>query len=126
MIGVMLAMLAQAPATPPTDWSRLPELALASPKGDADAASRIAFVRGEVTSGRCKAERTADGGARIVAPVILLVDAAGTVRQIVPRAIGCATVEQYTVGYVSTLVRGAAPVATPGWYRVTVTYRWPS
>lgn len=126
-MGVILAMLAQVPAQvsvmPPTDWSGVPELTLRD-RGDGGS-DRAAFVRGEVAAGRCKAEQTGDGGVRVVAPVVLLVDAGRAVRQIVPRAIGCATVEQYTVGYVSALVRAASPVAAPGWYRVTVTYQWP-
>lgn len=128
MLGALLALAQVMPAeavpprvvdVPPADWNALPELAL----GFANETAPAAFVHGEVTAGRCRAE-SAERRWRVVSPVIVLFDGTRTVRQIVPRAIGCTAVEQYTVGYVSRLMRGAA-APTPGWYRLAVTYTWP-
>ncbi len=123
----MIALLLQAasappPTLPPTDWATLPDLPVASPRGVFDPSG---YVRREVAAGRCAAPPAA-GEARIAASVAVLVDALGAVQRIVPRAIGCATVEQFTVGYVFRLARRVAAERTlrPGWYRYVVTYRW--
>jgi hypothetical protein len=65
-------------------------------------------------------------GAQVVDVAAVLIGEQGALARIVPRAIGCATIEQYTVGYVQSLVRGGpgAVVPAPGWYRLAVTYRW--
>ena len=127
---IALAVLLQAavpapsgPAMPPTDWSLLPDLPVAPPRGASDPS---AFVRREVVAGRCRLP-PGGGGAGLTAPVAVLVDARGSVQRIMPRAIGCPTVEQFTAGYVSTLVRRAAiagQLFRPGWHRYAVTYRW--
>lgn len=104
---------------PPTDWNALPELVL----GFGTETPPTAFVHAEVVAGRCRAE-SAENHWRVVSPVIVLFDGTRIMRQIVPRAIGCVAIEQYTVGYVSRLMRGAA-APTPGWYRLAVTYTWP-
>ncbi|SFP50680.1 hypothetical protein SAMN04488241_102347 [Sphingomonas rubra] len=121
----MLLQAAVAPAPmPPHDWAPLPVFPL--PRG-ATTSDGATFVRGEVAAGRCAVPPVHPDGTRMVAPVALLVAPGGTVSRIVPRAIGCSTVEQYTVGYLLSLTRtlpaGAAPLA-PGWYRVAVSYRW--
>lgn len=83
------------------------------------------FVRREVAAGRCLAT-TGPQGREVVSPVAILFDARGSIARVVPRAIGCPTVEQFTAGYVSATVRrlGVAGGLRPGWYRHTVTYRW--
>ena len=119
---MILALLLQAAAPmPPSDWSALPLFPL--PRG-AQVVDGAAFVRGEIDSGRCKAAPQPDGG-HVVAPVAVLIGEQGAIARIVPRAIGCATIEQYTVGYVQSLVRGGpgAVVPAPGWYRLAVSYR---
>lgn len=118
-----LLLQAAAPPLPPADWSTLPDLPVTPTPEVFDPSG---FVRREAEAGRCKAEQTPRGW-EIHSPVAVLVDARGTVQRIVPRAIDCSTVEQYTAGYVSTLARRA--VAAPGglkqgWYRYAVTYRW--
>lgn len=119
MIAV-LSLLLQA--APPPDWSALPQLPVAArDRGEFDPSP---FVRGEVEARRCAAEQVG-GGAQVVSTVALLV-VDGAVRRIVPQAINCPSVEQFTVGYVSTLVRHARVTdqLAPGWYRYVVTYRW--
>ncbi len=123
MIAALILQAAAPAPMPPQDWSALPIFPL--PRG-ALAADGTGFVRGEIESGRCKAGAPQADGARVVAPVAILVGAEGAVARIVPRAIDCVTVEQYTVGYVQSLVRGGpgAVVPAPGWYRLAVAYRW--
>lgn len=124
------AATAQVPASPPvppppvTEWPALPLFPLPRTAAVKDAS---AYVRAEVDAGRCRAALMGQQGTHLVAPVVILVGPGGGVRRIVPRAIGCPTVEQYTVGYLLSLTRaGPGPSAplTPGWYRLAVTYRW--
>ncbi|MBJ6122020.1 hypothetical protein [Sphingomonas mollis] len=127
MIAALLLAATQAALSPPpvADWDRLP--AFPVPRA-ADIVDGAAFVRGEIESGHCHpVPAPATGGVRLIAPVAILVGPTGIVRQIVPQAIGCPTIEQYTVGYLLSLTRtgaGAAPSPEPGWYRLVVSYRW--
>jgi len=125
MIAALLLQAAVPPApVPPQDWAPLPLFPL--PRA-ASASDGSAFVRGEVTAGRCKVPPVQADGVRLIAPVAILVGPGGGVQRIVPRAIGCPTVEQFTVGYLLSLTRaapGGALPPTPGWYRLAVTYRW--
>lgn len=115
-----LALQAAAAAlpVPPADWNALPELPLPPGRGAFDPS---AYVKREIAAGRCR-----PAGAALAAPVAVLMDAAGLVQRVVPAAIGCPTVEQFTAGYVSALARRAGNAAPmrPGWYRHVVTYRW--
>ncbi|MFS0774070.1 hypothetical protein [Sphingomonas sp. 1P08PE] len=116
-----LLSVAQLLAAPPVaGWSDLPVFPLPRAAIAADASM---FVKAEVDAGRC---RTPDGRS-LDAPVAILVGTAGMVRQIVPQAIGCPTVEQFTVGYLLSLTRGgpgSAQLPRAGWYSLTVGYRW--
>lgn len=115
---ILLAQAAAAPPMPPADWSAMPELPVAARPGF----DPSAYVRREVAAGRCRAA-PAGSVMAVTAPVAVLVDAAGAVQRVVPRAIECPTVEQFTAGYVSSLARRTAGLK-PGWYRYAVTYRW--
>lgn len=124
MIALLLfaALQVLATETPPADWTALPLLPLPENAGE-----RITYARAEVAAGRCKADPLPDGRSQVVAPVALLLAADGTVRRALPQAIDCPTVEQYTAGYVSTMVRtGTVRTASlrPGWYKATITYQW--
>lgn len=125
MIWALLLQAVSPPAAmPPQDWSALPLFPLPLAGSSADGA---AFVRGEMAAGRCKTSPVQLDGSRLVAPVAILVGTGGAVQRIVPRAIDCPTVEQFTVGYLLSLTRGGPGEATPpapGWYRLAVTYRW--
>ena len=140
--ATLAVLFAQVPPTPPSpappatgpsaaitpppvaDWPALPPY----PRPDtASIADGVGFVRDEVEANRCQSHLPPPEGARLQLPVAILVGRAGQVRQIVPRAIGCPSVEQYVVGYLLSLTRTAmvSPSApTPGWYRLTVDYRW--
>lgn len=118
VLAALLLQAAAPPPMPPTDWTALPELPVAAPSGPTSSA----FVRREVARNRCRAQ-AADGLVEIESPVAVLVDERGDVQRVVPHAIDCPTVEQYTAGYVSSLARRAAGLR-PGWYKFTMTYRW--
>ena len=122
MIGVLLvAAMVQAEA-PPLDWTALPLF----PLPRAAVMNDAMFVRRELAE-RCQLPAVAAERGEFTVPVAILVAEASRVRRITPRAVGCPTVEQYTVGYVQSLTRsGPSPgsVLAPGWYRATVTFRW--
>ena len=113
-----------APAVPP-NWAALPLFSLPL---RTDGFHVSSFVQGEVKAGRCRVEPDPAGMSRVDVPVAILVGAEGVIRQVVPQAIDCPTVEQFTVGYVSTLARSAVAAdrnrVKPGWYRLPVTYQW--
>lgn len=142
MIRLLLAALTQAtplvapppPAGQPSilqppssdTWDTLPALQLR--RTGADTATLYRFVRAEVEAGRCAAAVT-DGSGRVSlrAPVAVLVGADGSVRRMVPAAIGCPTVEQFTVGVIGRLAVGNVRAPWPGgdrWYRSGLTYIW--
>lgn len=126
--------LALAPApgpvqpTPPAldSWAALPRLELRRPGLDLD--TLVRFVRDEVAAGRCAGTTNeASGTTSVHAPVAVLVAPDGSVRRLVPAAIGCPTVEQFTVGVIGRLaadnVRAPWPEADR-WYRSGLTYTW--
>jgi hypothetical protein len=110
---------------PVADWPALPLYPLPRPIVLADATN---YVRTEVEAGRCHPVVSAQGDdAHVVAPVAILVGLGGNIRRIVPQAIDCPTVEQFTVGYLLSVTRVGSDAAirpVPGWYRLTMTYRW--
>lgn len=117
-----LAALTTQQAAPPQDWTALPSF----PMPRASLSEGSEFVRSEIAAGRCRlAGQSAT--TKVVVPVAILVGPSGMASRIVPQAIGCPTVEQYTVGYLFSLTR-AGPVSAvppaPGWYRLAVTYNW--
>ncbi|MGJ3629931.1 hypothetical protein AB5I41_29695 [Sphingomonas sp. MMS24-JH45] len=78
-------------------------------------------MRDEAAAGRC----IATAGTRIDVDLALFVGDAGQVRRIVPRAIGCATVEQYASGLASQMIRRDTSLsAAEGWYRTTLRFAW--
>lgn len=117
-----LAALA-SPEQPPSDWSALPSFPLPRAVVVTEGTS---FVRRELME-RCLGDTNLAQSRQFAMAVAILVADAGRVRRVTPRAVGCPTVEQYTAGYVLSLTRGGpGSLATPapGWYRLTVTYRW--
>lgn len=113
-----------APAILPTgDWSTLPELALQRRR--LDDAPVADYVRDEVLAGRCDAAVVTATGQSLSVDLAVQVAANGQVRRIVPRAIGCATVEQYATGLASRMTR--TPFSPPGadsWFRTTIDFAW--
>ena len=110
---------------PPAGWAALPLFPLPL---RTDGFHVSAYVQGEVKAGRCRVDPDAGGVSRLDVPVAILVGTGGVIRQVVPQAIDCPTVEQFTVGYVSTLARSVVAAdrdrIRPGWYRLPVAYQW--
>lgn len=83
------------------------------------------FVRREAAGRKCPLPRAN----AIAVDVAVLVDQSGGIRTTVPRAIGCATVEQYAAALVAGFARNNLLPRTgtsEQWYRTTVTFTWPA
>ncbi len=108
---------------PPHDWSTLPALTLPAAGPD-----MVRFVRDEVSAGRCTRARASDAQMVLVVPLAVRISADGNADSVVPLAIGCATVEQFSAGVAQRMVRHLAHrTMIPGdrWYRTVITYTWP-
>lgn len=109
---------------PPVDVSTLPVLQLA--RSD-PATIDSTFIRDELNAGRCQlpaAPRLPAQPLRL--DLAVFVSEQGKVRRLLPRAIGCPTVEQYASGLVSRRLRGKiVPPRAPGWYQTSISFRWP-
>lgn len=104
------------PALPPLPYRTVPEI---TPE-------MLAFVANEVTVRKCPL--AVGPGLTLTVDVAVLVDAQDNIRTTVPRAIQCATVEQYAAAMVAGSARGnLLPRAATAeqWYRATVTFTWP-
>ena len=123
-VALLLALAGSAavpsPPAPPADWAALPRLEV-----PAALEPLSAYVRDEVRAGRCTAPAGSPQRAQLSVELAVLVGEDGSVRRILPRAIGCATVEQYATGLASRLIR--RPLAVPGsdtWYRTSMDFAW--
>lgn len=109
---------------PPRDWSTLTAITL--PPAEPD---MVRFVRAEVAAGRCARSRTLDGQNVLVVPLVVRISAAdGAAESVVPLAIGCPTVEQYSAGVAQRMIRHLAHrtmMEGDRWYRTVITYTWP-
>ena len=122
MIAALLLMLAHQSGGPPplpADWATLPPLRYDHrpdlPTGLSE------FVRSEVAAGRCAVPR---GTTSLRVDLAVLVDGGAAVR-VVPRAIDCATVEQFAAGLVSRIARDHLDAGSPdGWYHATLDLAW--
>lgn len=115
MILAALLLLGQLSSlNPPTDWTALPRLQLglaaAAPPQLGD------FVQREVQAARC----VLPAETRML-DLVVLVAQNGQVRRIVPRAIGCPSVEQFAAGIVLRSARDKMrPATADSWYVTTV------
>jgi hypothetical protein len=117
--GLAFALLALQSGA--IDWAALPALPYRAPPlvtpGMNDFAGREAKAR------RCPLLV----GNSIAVELAILVEANGEIRTIVPRAIDCATVEQYAAGLVGGFARGNLLPRTatgPTWYKTSLTFKW--
>ncbi|QQV78498.1 hypothetical protein H5J25_07645 [Sphingomonas aliaeris] len=108
----------------PTDWAALAPVPYIKPPEMTPGLS--GFVAGEIAAGRCPVSRPADGHYVVKLDIATLVDADGTVRRTVPRAIQCPTVEQYGAGLVISFARANLRAGAAGdrWYRATIVFDW--
>ena len=121
-MSATLALALLALQTGPIDWAALPALPYRAPPlvtpGMNDFAGREAKAR------RCPLPQ----GNSITVELAVLIDGDGGVRTIVPRAIDCATVEQYAAGLAASFARGNLPPRSAGaveiWYKTSLTFKW--
>lgn len=115
-VATEIGTVAAAPPPAATAWTALAPLPWRAPPVLAPAMTE--FVAAEVSSGRCAAPH----------PNVLSFDLAvrvaegGRVSEVVPRAIGCPTVEQYAAGLVTGFARNNLRSPSSGWYRVAVSF----
>lgn len=124
MIAFLLLQAAEPPAVP-TDWATLAPIPYVSAPQMTPELN--AFVGGEVAAGRCVVPKPADGHYVVKVDVAALIGASGMVRQTVPHAIACPTVEQYAAGLVAGFARGnltPRPSTSATWYRATIVFDW--
>ena len=118
------AVLPPATATePPRDWSTLASVTL-PPAGP----DMVRFVHDEVAAGRCTRAHAADEQMVLVVPMAIRISADGGTESVVPLAIGCPTVEQYSAGAAQRMIRHIAHrtmMEGDRWYRTVITYTWP-
>ncbi len=68
----------------------------------------VRFVRDEVAAGRCTRARQDDAQMVLVVPLAIRISADGNADSVVPLAIGCPTVEQFSAGRAQRMVRHLA------------------
>ncbi|MBA16966.1 MAG: hypothetical protein CMN73_11530 [Sphingomonas sp.] len=108
------------------DWSSLPDLPYRAPPQVSR--EMHVFAHTEATTRHCRAEKSALGRWRMQVDLAVLVDGAGFVRVVVPRAIDCPTVEQYAAGLASAFAQNnllPRETTAPQWYRTSLTFVWP-
>jgi hypothetical protein len=92
-------------------------------------AAMTEFVVSEVRRGRCRPNLRGEGKHAVQVDVAVLVSAQDGARVTIPRAIDCATVEQYASGLVLGFARNnlaqRASMNTQ-WYRATLVFEWPA
>jgi hypothetical protein len=118
--ALLLAPLAMQAAT--IDWAALPALPWRAPPVVTPAMND--FAGREAKARRCPLPRAHS----ITVELAVLVDGEGGVRTVVPRAIDCATVEQYAAGLAASFARGNMLPRSTGageqWYKTSLTFSW--
>jgi hypothetical protein len=117
----MIAMLLLAAQVATIDWAALPALPMRAPPLVTPAMNE--FVGGEAKARKCPVPQ----GNSVTVELAILVDG-DAVRTVVPRAIDCATVEQYAAGLAAGFARGnllPRPAGATGqWYKTSLTFSW--
>jgi len=109
----------------PIDWDALPPLPWRVPPQISQ--SMDDFVLLEVQTRKCPLPAPLGAEQEMQVDLAVLVTADNQVRTVVPRAIKCPTVEQYSAGLVTSFARDNLLPRTASadqWYRASVTYSW--
>ncbi|MBO9622420.1 MAG: hypothetical protein J7500_06890 [Sphingomonas sp.] len=128
MITAALAIMAALQARA-IDWAALPPLPYRVPP--VVTPDMHGFVAREVKARKCPVPAPAAPGARLqtlVVGVAVLVDEAGGIRTVVPRAIDCPTVEQFAAALAAGFARNnllPRNASAPQWYRADLSFSWP-
>jgi len=118
LVGQSAQQVAAPPAgaiVAPADWSRMPQLPWRIPPRIT--ADLIAVVEREVADERC-----VHAPGPVVVDMAVLARGDGGIRAVVPRAIGCATIEQFSAGLVTSFARNNLRRHSAGWYRTTISF----
>lgn len=89
-------------------------------------ADMLGFVANEAATRKCPVP--VGPGQVLTIDVAVLIDPEGNVRTTIPRAIRCATVEQYAAALVAGFARNNLLPRTADadqWYRANITFAWP-
>ncbi len=117
-----ITLLALALQTTAIDWAALPALPWRAPPAVTQTMSD--FAGREAKARRCPLPK----GNSVTVELAILVDGEGTVRTVVPRAIDCATVEQYAAGLAAGFARNNLLPRSAGageqWYKTSLTFSW--
>lgn len=121
--------IAQVPLIPlhtTLDWDSLPDLPYRNPPQVT--APMNNYVKAQTRAAHCRVQRrVADKRPALRVEIAVLVHPEDGVRTAVPRAVGCAPVEQYAAGLVTGFARNnlsTRAIAAEQWYRATVTFVW--
>jgi hypothetical protein len=118
--AALLAPLALQTAT--IDWAALPVLPWRTPPAVTQTMND--FAGREVRARRCPVPQ----GNSLTVELAVLIDGDGGVRTVVPRAIDCATVEQYAAGLAAGFARNNLLPRGEGageqWYKTSLTFSW--
>lgn len=121
--GIALSLAATLQAGT-IDWAALPALPWRTPP--MLTASMNQFAAREARARHCPLPRPTGFNQRLTVELAVLVTN-GEVRTVVPRAIQCATVEQYAAGLAAGFARSNLPPAAGAadqWYKTSLTFSW--
>jgi len=121
--GLLLALIAQQATI---DWAALPALPYRAPPLITPTMNE--FAGREASARKCPLPKAAGAAQTITVELAVLVERNGEIRTVVPRAIACATVEQYAAGLAAGFARGnllPRDAADAQWYKTSLTFSWP-
>ncbi|MGN6376918.1 MAG: hypothetical protein ACTHMG_15395 [Sphingomonas sp.] len=116
-----------APAKPMRDWAAMQAVPFRLPPVITPGMS--AFVAGEVKGSHCTIAPPVAGYYTLSVDVALLIAADGTIKQAVPRAINCSTVEQFAAGLATSFASDnllARADTEDRWFQTRLTFTWPA
>lgn len=121
--GLLLALTGQQATI---DWAALPALPYRAPPLVTPAMNE--FVGREANARKCPLPKPTGPTQTVTVELAMLVEGDGEIRAVVPRAIDCATVEQYAAGLSAGFARNnLLPRSATGaqWYKTSLTFSWP-
>jgi hypothetical protein len=107
------------------DWPSLPTLPYRAPP--IVTPQMHEFAGREAKTRNCPLRPASNGKQLLTVELAVLIDASSQVRTVVPRAIDCATVEQYAAGLIQSFARGnllPRVGASAQWYKTSLTFSW--
>ncbi|MCW3849365.1 hypothetical protein OF829_19165 [Sphingomonas sp. LB-2] len=128
MIAIALLLATAPPLTLQVgsiDWAALPALPYRAQPAVTTSMSQ--FAAREARARRCPLPIARGPTQRLTVELAVLVTGEGDVRTVIPRAIQCATVEQYAAGLAAGFARNnllPRSAAADQWYKTSLTFSW--